>query len=319
MQNLSIPKQILIDREFHAKTIDDGKLTQDKEQKGVKRDNYVKKKVKKGKKKKKKKTIAPSKTTIESEKNTNDEFNLDKLGFVKYAKEHQSANRPLTKLREFLDSQQFCQCCSLPIETKGVIEPYSFCSNTDEFVECGIGTSLYFYFFQFSIIILLIAFFVVSVPQMILSVYYTNQLNDFCGEIFDFFGGRIPDFIFYCNRFLLSDGYYEQDEDWAMRFNLDSLRFYIGIFRNASGETERESLAHEVTVNHSIMNFICLLTLFIVNLMGIIHLRNKSNSNNLKNVSPSDYTLYCTGMNKFFNAFVKDYEKEQLNAVLFYI
>lgn len=44
-----------------------------------------------------------------------EEFSLDKLGKIKWAKEHSSANKPMNKIKEFTKSTKFCRCCNLPI------------------------------------------------------------------------------------------------------------------------------------------------------------------------------------------------------------
>ena len=81
-------------------------------------------------------------------------FSLDDLGKIEYAKKHRSANRPLHKIKEFNSNVNFCRCCNLPCEEKGIIEPFHFCDDIDMFSECGLGITLYFYFFQFMILIL---------------------------------------------------------------------------------------------------------------------------------------------------------------------
>ena len=83
---------------------------------------------------------------------------LDCPGKIKYAKKHASADRPLHKLKNFTKETDFCQCCNLPCETKGVIEPFKMCDSTDTFSECGLGISLYFFYFRFCILCLGIIF-----------------------------------------------------------------------------------------------------------------------------------------------------------------
>ena len=77
---------------------------------------------------------------------------LDRPGKIKYAKKHASAYRPLNKINEFTKEIDFCLCCNLPCETKNIIEIFNICDQTENFSECGIGISLYFYFFLNSII-----------------------------------------------------------------------------------------------------------------------------------------------------------------------
>ena len=66
-------------------------------------------------------------------KNKLENFSLDDLGTIENAKKHRSANRPLHKIGEFTEHVNFCRCCDLPCEEKGIIEPFNFCGNIDEF------------------------------------------------------------------------------------------------------------------------------------------------------------------------------------------
>ena len=88
-------------------------------------------------------------------------FNLNKVGTIEFAKIHQSANRPLYKKSDFNENTKFCKCCNLPAEQEGILERFNFCDDPDKFIDCGEGVSLYFIFFKFSIIVLLITFFLV--------------------------------------------------------------------------------------------------------------------------------------------------------------
>ena len=65
------------------------------------------------KKKKSKKKHLERKTATEADDGT---FNLYKLGDVKLAEIHSSANRPLRKLNDPDANCTFCPCCYLPAE-----------------------------------------------------------------------------------------------------------------------------------------------------------------------------------------------------------
>ena len=81
----------------------------------------------------------------------NDKFSLDKLGKIKWAKEHASANRPMNKIKEFNKYTKFCNCCNLPCKTPGIIEPFSACEKSENFSVCGRAVPLYFYFIKYCI------------------------------------------------------------------------------------------------------------------------------------------------------------------------
>ena len=56
-----------------------------------------------------------------------DVYDLNKIGSIKYAKIHRSANRPLykNKNRSFNRFTEFCQCCNLPAEQKDIMEKFN--------------------------------------------------------------------------------------------------------------------------------------------------------------------------------------------------
>ena len=97
-----------------------------------------------------------------------EEFSLDSPGKVKLAKVHSSANRPLHKLvSDFSDNANFCRCCNLPCMETGVMEPFNFCDSIDMFYECGLGVTLYFYFFRFMTLIVFLGILVLSIIMII--------------------------------------------------------------------------------------------------------------------------------------------------------
>ena len=84
--------------------------------------------------------------------------NLIYIGDIEQARTHSNANRPLKKVGEFDSETQFCKCCGLPCEKKGVMEKYSFKDSTEEFIKHGQVISLYFSFYIYSIFILSYSF-----------------------------------------------------------------------------------------------------------------------------------------------------------------
>ena len=105
-------------------------------------------------------------------------------GKILLAKRHSSANRPLHKIKSLNQKVKFCPCCNLPEETIGIIERFNFCDSIEDFAECGIGTYLYFFYFQYAIVILIITFFMSSLLTIILNEHYTKGLNNICNQYF---------------------------------------------------------------------------------------------------------------------------------------
>ena len=107
---------------------------------------------------------------------------LDRPGKIKYAKKHASADRPLHKIKNFTKETDFCQCCNLPCETKGIIEPFKICDSTDTFSECGLGIALYFYYFRFCLLCLAVTFIMFALPLIIFNKSYSSELNKACDK-----------------------------------------------------------------------------------------------------------------------------------------
>ena len=66
-------------------------------------------------------------------------FNLYKLGDIRYAEIHSSANRPLRKLKEPDEICSFCPCCNLPAEKDNYFVQFKTCDDPDDFCDHGQG------------------------------------------------------------------------------------------------------------------------------------------------------------------------------------
>ena len=111
------------------------------------------------------------------------QYDLYNLGKIEYAKIHKDAFRPLNKIKEFTSKIKFCQCCNLPTETKGYIEKFSMFDDTENFSDCGIGISLYFFFFRYAIFCLFWIFFLISYKRLI-SIRYKFASSSSANEFF---------------------------------------------------------------------------------------------------------------------------------------
>ena len=234
-------------------------------------------------------------------------YNLNKVGTIEFAKIHQSANRPLYKKSDFNDSTIFCKCCNLPAEQKGVLEKFSFCDDPDKFIDCGEGVTLYFIFFKFSIIVLLITFFLVSLCNIIFSKIYYEDVYDICNN-----KNKIniieDDCKFYLEisednskSFLISNSFF-------FKFNGINAKYYRNLYLKLITNNKIE----KNIVNTSFLNFLCLITLFILNLIFIIFIYSKSQNINLNILSLSDYSIFITNMKELHQNFlIKKNEIEQ--------
>ena len=213
---------------------------------------------------------------------------LDDLGKIEEAKKHRRANRPLHKIKEFNSNVNFCKCCNLPCEEKGIIEPFHICDDIDKFSECGLGVSLYFYFFRLALIVLFIGIFILSISMMVFNHHYTKGINRVCNNNFRKNGEN----IIYCNGFVTvaneSLNVYSRFNDWILRFTSDNIKVYQELHNYITNNTEN---TRDVIINYSILNFFYLLTIFILNIFFIIIIAAQSQKAKLLNFSIRDYTV----------------------------
>ena len=240
-------------------------------------------------------------------------FSLDDLGKIEYAKKHRSANRPLHKIKEFNSNVNFCRCCNLPCEEKGIIEPFHFCDDIDMFSECGLGITLYFYFFQFMILILFLGIIVLSISMIIFNHNYTEGIIHVCNEYFNI-SNNINE-LKYCEGFVDTQektNLYKRFNRWIVRLSSDNIKVYRHLPEQLKGKYEKK--IDDIVVNYSILNFCYLLTVFILNIFFIIFTKAQAQKARLLNFSIRDYTVLITNAKQILHDYIK--EKKDKNLVL---
>ena len=238
------------------------------------------------------------------------DFNLDQIGKIELAKIHSQANRPLRKKNDFNSYSIFCPCCGLPREQYGVLEQFKICDNTENFVECGQGVTLYFSFFRFSIIIMLISFVILGIPCLYFSRKYSSELNSMYKK-----------YYFFINNNNTNIGnYFLNDTDWSIKFSTANIKPYKIIYKNLTNKETNN--IDKLLINFNLLSFICSITVFIFNIFYIIFIFNYNKDADIKLVSPSDYTVCILNMYGFMKRFMiqkkrfmkqKDEEPNKLN------
>ena len=248
-------------------------------------------------------------------KTTEDEFNLCKEGKIEFAKLHSLANRPLHKKGDFNDNTKFCPCCNLPAEQDKILVPFSFCENTEEYAECGEGIFLYFAFFKFAISSL----FICSVIIGITNIYYNsncyNALIQFCNNYLkkDLIQGDIS-FLEECKLYFTeaekdSEYYNHISNNKYYKFSTVHVKNYTKIFKKIKLKSE-QSISFENTIfNFSLINYICLISIFVLNIIFIYYIYNKNNSVNYKYLRQSDYSVFIYNLYDIHKRFL-DIKKE---------
>ena len=238
---------------------------------------------------------------------TRSEIPLEKM--ISLAEIHREANRPLIKLKDFDGQTKFCQCCSLPSKDDIYLRNCSFCENTDKFAEYGRGTSLYFSFFRFSILILTFCLLCMSVPSFLLTEYYTSEMSSKCGEIYEISGNDINESFKECINFINVEGiseYFINKGDWEFRYNSRNLISYTDIHKKLEGTKDK---INKVVVNFNIMHLIGLICLFVINVLYIILLGNINRQYDMDVTSPGDFTIIISNLYSAFEIFWKNINK----------
>ena len=238
----------------------------------------------------------------------NEKFSLDKLGKIKWAKEHASANRPMKKINEFNKATKFCNCCFLPCQTPGVIEPFSACEKSENFLTVGRAVTFYFYFFKYCIYCLIIVLIMMTFPIAYFNYWYSYEIKDYCINIENYSGIIYEKINNSCENYL-NNNY--TDENIFSKFfwdiSSDNINHYKYVFSNSTN-TE---IINDTFFNYSLFGFICMMVLFIINIYFIILLKAKIKAEKIENVHPSDYTLLITNLTKIKNEFKEKRNKNE--------
>ena len=233
-----------------------------------------------------------------------EDFSLDNPGKIKIAKQHSSANRPLHKLGNFTKNSKFCRCCNLPCKEDGIMEPFHFCDNIDMFSECGLGVTLYFYFFQFMTLIIFLGIIILSLLMIIFNSNYTDELIDICNNYYKKKDNNTSN-LGYCEGFINSEeniNLYRRFIRWYLRLSSDHLEVYRELPKQLTGNNNEKKF-NKVIINYSILNNYFLVTSFILNIFFIIFIKTKIQEVKLLNLSLRDYTVLIGDSKKILSKY----------------
>ena len=242
-------------------------------------------------------------------------YSLDELGTIENAKKHRNANRPLHVIKEELNSKvNFCHCCDLPCEEKGIIEPFKVCDNTDIYAECGIGISLYFYFFKFVLLVSLLGILSLSILLMILNIDYSGDIKDVCNEKYKNYTYQNINYIGHCFGFITEsskdENFYNKFNLWLQRLSSDIIFPYRKLPKQLRGALNNK--VDDVLVNYSLVNFIFLITTFILNIIFLFLIRAQIKKLKLKNYTIRDYTVLISNAKKILTDYIDEKNKNKV-------
>ena len=237
-----------------------------------------------------------------------EEYSLDEPGTIERAEKHREANRPLHVVGEINEKVNFCRCCDFPLEEKGIIEPFKMCDSADIFAEFGVGISLYFFFFKFIILITFLGVLCLSILLMILNMDYSKGIKDVCNSKYK--NANMSD-IGNCYGYVTEsdkkENYYTMFNQWMQRFSSDCIFIYRRLPLLLRGNLNNK--VYDVLVNYSLVNFIFLITTFILNILFLILIRAQIKRLRLNNITIRDYTVLISNANKI----ITDYHIQSNN------
>ena len=250
-------------------------------------------------------------------------FNIYQPGEKEKAENHRSANRPQREKRDTNNKENkedfvdLCPCCQLPVMKNGFLEPFKMCDDPKDFSICGIGVSLYFSSIKFIIFIMFFVSICIGSLNIYYSYNYTKELTKVCNIYFSIKNITNQNFTEECKYYYTEkDKYFEYFEIYSLadtfffRFSSVNTKDYRDLYHKMNKE---KNISFEPSIiNISLINFICLLVVFLFNLFSIFYLFNETNSINYKNLKPSNYSIFLYNLDGIQNYFNKNIEEIDL-------
>ena len=236
---------------------------------------------------------------------------LAQPGKLFLAEIHGSAQRFL-KIKKISKYTRFCQCCLLPSETPGAVIPFTCLDKKEDF---GIGIQLYFFYIYFCMVICFTALFLCSIPSMVFSKRYYDDLVQYCDNYFLYNSSLLIEMDIndtskytnssYCIKYLsileliealLSGGDNSIIKtDWISKFSADNIENYYYIMEE---RVEDHSIITDSLFDYSFTYFLASIIFLIINFFFIHYLNLLDDKENFESTTPRDYTLLIHGVSK---------------------
>ena len=266
---------------------------------------------------------------------------LAQPGKLFLAEIHGSAQRflKIKKLSKYIRS---CKCCLLPSETPGVIVPYTCLDKMEDF---GLGIELYFFYISFCIFVCFIVLVLCTIPSMVFSKRYYNDLHKHC-DTYIFLPG-FSDFeernllnpkcnttTEYCAQYLSVVLFFQKlfsdsaidDMDWITKFSAENLVNYYKVYKDVAPDPD---IVTDSLFSYSFMYFLASITLLIINFLFIHYTRLIDDKENFGSTTPKDFTLLIKGvkrpdknisktqhLNNIINEISQDYFDIQVHQII---
>ena len=246
---------------------------------------------------------------------------LEYPGKIFLAEIHGSAQR-LLKIRKLSKYIRFCKCCLLPSETTGIVSPYSCLDNKRDY---GLGIFLYFQYIKFCILICFIGLCLSSIPTMVFSIRYTNDLIEHCNIYYiNAINNKnlninkkteknvfLNDYFYtnndYCLKYLSSDENNNSNKtsidlgsiissDWILKMSADNIKNYQEIFKEKN--KDNYGLINDILIDYSFIYFLTGISLLIINFFFVHHYNMLNDVDEFQDITPKDFTILIHGVKK---------------------
>ena len=247
---------------------------------------------------------------------------LEQPGRIFLAEIHGSAQR-LLKIRKLSKYIRFCKCCLLPSETTGVVIPYSCLDNKKDF---GLGIFLYFQYIKFCILITFISLCLSSIPTMVFSIRYSNDLEEYCKLYYLEINSKNMTNSTYnytineyssnnrnnklithhqdCLKYLsmrennktFTDLESIISNDWIIKMSADNIKSYFNIFKDKKERGEK--ILNNILIDFSFVYFLTGITLIIINIFYVQYFNMLDDADNFEDITPGDFTILVHGVRR---------------------
>lgn len=156
---------------------------------------------------------------------------------------------------------------------------------------------------RFVFIMCFLLFGVVSIAEIIVARRYNDEMTNICLVYPD-----ISDSVYYKSNLtdICSTFNSDTDNDWLYSMNFENLRNYKKLIN-----TDDLLIEKDKTFNVNLMNFICMIVMFIMNGVFIIILNNLESEADYKIITPEDFTLMISDIPNDFD----DYEQMRIQVL----
>jgi hypothetical protein len=179
---------------------------------------------------------------------------------------------------DLIPDVEICVDCYQPDYTEDKVVNYSLCDPLKQFSPLGIGVYIYFYYLKFVLFTFLLTCVMVSIPTIILSIGYNQEIRKFCLNNSE--KNACKEFA---NR--------TNDDDWLYSMNCDNVGYYTTQLYEPDGTAVDANI-----VDYGFIYFMAMIVLYITKFFFVIIVDASKLEIDMLSITPSDYALMVTNL-----------------------